>query len=92
MKRPLPLWLLTVLLLFPFLCAAEETPAPSPTPLPPAETGELGPGTLEASPLLDSALSLLEEGNFFTARYNEITGSDVQAVFPLGVPYLWGGA
>lgn len=94
MKHPLPVWLLSflLLLLFPLICAAEETPVPSPTPLPPAETGVLGPGTLEASPLLDSALSLLEEGNFFQSRYNEITGSSVQAVFPLGVPYLWGGA
>lgn len=47
---------------------------------------------LEASPLLSSALSLLEEGNFFVARYNALTGSDVRAVFPLGMPYLWGGA
>ena len=94
MKRPLPARLLCLflLLLFPLVCAAEETPVPSSTPLPPAETGELGSGTLQASPLLDSALSLLEEGNFFVSRYNEITGSSVQAVFPLGVPYLWGGA
>lgn len=93
-RKPLRTVVLFVflLLLLSSACLAEETPRPVPTPLPPADIGELGPGTLQASPLLASALSLLEEDNFFLSRYNEITGSDVQAVFPLGVPYLWGGA
>ena len=72
-------------------CLCSSAGAESPTPLPPAEIGLLEAGSLEASPLLCSALSLLEEDNFFIARYNDITGSAVRAVFPLGVPYLWGG-
>ena len=86
-------FILVIIILPLFLMsAAAETPAAEPTPLPRAEVGTLTAGTLEASSLLDSALSLLDEDNFFLFRYNEITGSDIHAVFPLGVPYLWGGA
>lgn len=46
---------------------------------------------VEKNPMLDKALSMLEEGNVFLERYNELTGSDVQALFPLGVPYFFGG-
>ena len=48
-------------------------------------------GSMKASPMLDAALSLLEEGNPFLERYNIITGSDVKARMPYGVPYLYGG-
>lgn len=48
-------------------------------------------GSMAASPVLDAALSLLEEGNPFLVRYNIITGSAVQARMPYGVPYLYGG-
>ena len=44
-------------------------------------------GSMASSPLLDAALSLLEEGNPFMERYNIITGSAVQARMPYGVPY-----
>ena len=46
---------------------------------------------LPALPVLNAAFSLLEPGNPFLSRYNEITGESVQARMPLGVPYLWGG-
>ena len=46
---------------------------------------------LEKSPLLDAALSALEKNNIFLARYNELTGSDISALFDLGIPYLFGG-
>lgn len=46
---------------------------------------------VEKNPLLDSAFSLLEEGNPFLTRYNEITGSEVKARFELGMPYFFGG-
>ena len=42
-------------------------------------------------PMLDHAFSLLEEGNPFLARYNRLTGGQIEARLPLGVPYLWGG-
>ena len=48
-------------------------------------------GSMASSPVLDAALSLLEEGNPFMERYNIITGSFVQARMPYGVPYLYGG-
>ena len=51
---------------------------------------EEGPA-LSASPILKHALSLLEEGNPFLARYGEITGDVTEAVMPQGIPYLWGG-
>ncbi len=46
---------------------------------------------VERDPLLDAAFSMLEEGNVFLTRYNEITGADIEAVFELGCPYFFGG-
>lgn len=46
---------------------------------------------VERSPLLDAAFSMLEEGNPFLKSYNEHTGAQVEAVFPLGVCYYFGG-
>lgn len=40
---------------------------------------------------LDVALPLLEEGNPFLLRYNVITGAELEPLFPLGMPYFWGG-
>ena len=41
--------------------------------------------------VLDVALSMLEEGNPILKRYNEETGAKIEARFPLGCPYFWGG-
>ena len=41
--------------------------------------------------VLDAALSMLEEGNPFLVHYNEDTGAEIEARFPLGCPYFWGG-
>ena len=46
---------------------------------------------VERNVLLDNAFKMLEEGNIFIERYNQITGADVQALFPTGVPYFFGG-
>jgi len=46
---------------------------------------------VEKSPLLDAAFSLIEKDNIFLRRYNEITGSEVEAMFEHGVPYIFGG-
>ncbi|MBQ8555453.1 MAG: C40 family peptidase [Clostridia bacterium] len=46
---------------------------------------------VQRSDLLDAALSMLEEGNVFLERYNEITGANIQARFELGLPYFFGG-
>lgn len=46
---------------------------------------------VERSPLLDAAFSLIEADNVFLRRYNEITGANVEAMFELGVPYMFGG-
>ncbi len=46
---------------------------------------------LQRSEYLDKALSMLEEGNPFVKRYNEITESNVQPLFPQGIPYFFGG-
>ena len=48
-------------------------------------------GSMAQSPVLDAALSLLEEGNPFLERYRILTDSTVQARMPWGVPYLYGG-
>ena len=52
---------------------------------------DLSGASLRASPFLDQALAMLEEGNPFLLRYCALTGADVRALFPLGVPYFWGG-
>ena len=36
--------------------------------------------------VLDAALSMLEEGNPFLVHYNEDTGADIKARYPLGCP------
>jgi len=46
---------------------------------------------VEQNPLLDAAFSLIEEGNIFLERYNQITGANVEAKFVNGVPYMIGG-
>lgn len=46
---------------------------------------------LERSIVLDQAFTMLEEGNLFLERYNQLTGADVQPWFKLGVPYFYGG-
>ena len=46
---------------------------------------------LEPSDRIEAAFGLLEEGNPFAARYGQITGQEITALFPLGVPYMFGG-
>lgn len=46
---------------------------------------------VEQSPLLDAAFSLIEKDNIFLRRYNEITGANVEPLFELGMPYMFGG-
>lgn len=48
-------------------------------------------GELEQSPFLEHALAALEKDNIFIQRYNALTGSNVEALFELGIPYLFGG-
>ena len=52
---------------------------------------DLSAASIQASDLLDSAFSMLEEGNPIAARYGIITGNKPDSLFPLGVPYFWGG-
>ena len=51
----------------------------------------MGEACADRSKALELALSMLEEGNPFLARYNAENGTEVQARFPLGCPYFWGG-
>ena len=53
--------------------------------------GTAAAAEVEASPVLNAAFSMLEAGNPFLVRYNELTGSGVEAVFELGAPYFFGG-
>lgn len=46
---------------------------------------------LTPDPLVESALTLLPADDPFLARYNALTGAEVTAQFPQGVPYLFGG-
>ena len=54
-------------------------------------TLDLSGGSIARSALLDQGFALLERGNPFQARYNLLTGASVESLFPLGVPYFWGG-
>lgn len=46
---------------------------------------------VEENVLLDTAFEMLEADNPILARYNEITGADVQVRYELGLPYFFGG-
>lgn len=46
---------------------------------------------LNQSPILNTAMSMLEKGNLFLERYNEITGAGIEAQFEEGMPYFFGG-
>ena len=41
--------------------------------------------------IIEAAFELLEEGNPFTARYEQMTGRKITPLFPYGVPYFFGG-
>ena len=45
---------------------------------------------VEKNPLLDAAFTAIEKDNIFQRRYNELTGSNVESLFELGVPYFFG--
>ena len=51
----------------------------------------LARGEVQKNVYLDTTLSMLEEDNPFLKRYGAITGEAIQARFPLGCPYFWGG-
>lgn len=44
-----------------------------------------------ASELTEAAFELLEEGNPFVKRYEQLTGKTIETLFPQGVPYFFGG-
>ena len=50
-----------------------------------------GLAELRRNEYLDVALSMLEEGNPFLTRYNQVTESSIQVRFPQGIPYFSGG-
>ena len=85
---------LIALMLLPSAVPA-ETPAsrmPGPAELTAAEAARVSAaGQADRDPWLDAAFTLLEEGNPFVLRYNLLSGAEVRARMPFGVPYLWGG-
>lgn len=46
---------------------------------------------VERNPLLDTAFLMLPVDDIFLARYNEITGAGIEAMFEHGMPYMFGG-
>jgi len=46
---------------------------------------------VERNVLLDNAFKMLEEGNIFIERYNQLTGAQVEPILPSGLPYFFGG-
>ena len=48
-------------------------------------------GVADRSKYLAAALPFREEGNPFRVRYNEINGTEIRPLCPLGCPYFWGG-
>jgi hypothetical protein len=55
-----------------------------------APAGRAGADALP-SDLTEAAFELLEEGNPFARRYGELTGREIEPLFPQGVPYFFGG-
>ena len=76
MKRILALLLAMMSMLSIPAFAGEET-----------ESAEL----VKQDPLLDAAFSMLEPGNPFLEKYNEITGAGIEPYFEYGLPYFFGG-
>ncbi len=50
-----------------------------------------GDGLVPGDDCLEAALVMLEETNPFLLGYSQVTGKSLEAVCPLGCPYLWGG-
>lgn len=69
----------------PAVAKAAATPAPG-TYVYNTDVQTLPSGPVKSHPLLDSAFEMLEEGNVFLTRYNELTHQKVVARFSLGVP------
>lgn len=52
---------------------------------------DLAGASVTKNEYLDQAFTMLEEQNSFLLRYNILTDSKIEALFPTGVPYFWGG-
>ena len=92
MKKGLLLLLALLLGIAPCYGESGASRLPEPNPLSAEESARiLKTGAVQRSPVLDAAVSLLEEGNPFLLRYNLLTGQDIQPPLPFGVPYLYGG-
>ena len=50
-----------------------------------------GRAEVRQSDLTEAAFELLEAGNPFARRYEELTGRTIEPLFPDGVPYFFGG-
>lgn len=46
---------------------------------------------IEKNEYIDVAFTMLDAGNIFLERYNELTDSDIEAWFEYGLPYFFGG-
>lgn len=46
---------------------------------------------LERNKYIDAAFEALEAGNPFVARYNELTGANIEPLYDTGIPYFFGG-
>ena len=91
-KRFVLLILISVLFISAGMAEGEKSRLPGPVEMTVGQKIRiLQNGSLTPSPVLDAALSLLEEGNPFLERYNLLTDSDIQPKLPYGVPYLYGG-
>ncbi len=91
MRRRLA-FLLLLLTLSASAAGAEDFRMPGAAVIPEAERLRItAEGTVARDPWLDAAFALLEDGNPFTARYDLITGANVTARMPFGIPYLFGG-
>lgn len=91
----------------PKVANAKTIPAPLPPAANPAAAGRaakagsdacltdvftLPSGPIKGHPVLDSAFEMLEEGNLFLTRYNELAKKNVVARHQYGVPFFIGGS
>lgn len=74
-----------------FVKKSAVTPETVETKLAALRETDLSGASVTRNIYLDQGFAMLEEQNSFLLRYNAVTDAGIEALFPNGVPYFWGG-